>query len=194
MRRSRGSSLVAGAAAGTALACTDAGGPTATPPSARLLGPAASATYVLASAGASVEPVVRFDHVCPGEGGAGAVRRTSVEYDTLHLRADGTASRSTVVEFRTDDGAPPARWPTLVMTGTWEPAAFPSHWAYFGGKSGVTLKLPYADRTGASLVADMHLVLDAAGRLTTPMGMGGTCAAPGAPNDSRTEVAVYTRR
>jgi hypothetical protein len=195
--RRRPAPWLVGAAAATALACGDApterAAASGAPDAARLLGPGGTATYVLASAGALAEPVAKFDHLCATRSGT-VVRQTTVVFDTLTLRADGTAARASTLEERTDGVADSARTSHLVATGTWMPAAFPANWHYYGGKGGVTLRLTYPLQNGGSSSYAWHLVLDAAGRLTSPMAFGGACVGPETAGDGRQEEAAFTRR
>jgi len=193
--------LVAGAAAAAVLACGDAGAPTEhpaasqAPDAARLLGPGGRATYVLAHAGATAEPVATFDHLCADGDGGAVVRRTHVVYDTLALQADGTAMRAFTLEYRTDGVADPARTAArVVAAGTWAPVAFPANWRYLGGKPGVSVTLTSSLQNGSRNSYTWHFVLDGAGRLTTPMALGGACVGPERAGDGRHEEAVYTRR
>jgi hypothetical protein len=191
--------LAAAVAAGAALACADANAPAAAggpPDAARLLGAGAgSATFVLASAGALTEPVATFDLVCPAAGGAGVARQVTVVFDTLTLRADGTARRAFASEYWTEGGAGPAGRTHSVAVGGWAARTYPANWRYFGGKSGVALTLSSEGRPRPADAPAWHLLLDGAGRLTAPMPLGGHCsgAAPSSGN-AREAEAVYTRR
>jgi hypothetical protein len=192
--------LTAAAACGadpTAPATAPAGAPAAVtaPDAARLVGPAGTATFVLASAGPLSEPVAKFDHICTQPPEWAAKRLLQVLHDTLTLNADGTARRG-VALVSTYGGAPDpvGSIPSLVAEGTWAPAVWPDNWRDYGGKSGVTLWLSYPILTGGSASYRYDLVLDAAGRLTTRMAFGGACMGPERGGDSRHEWAVYTRR